>query len=52
MLHFQVDVLTSSPVSMSDVLYNDTLLFHFMEFLEVEGDRDLIEFWITASNYR
>lgn len=37
---------------MNDVLYNDTLLFHFMEFMEGEGDRDLLEFWMAASNFR
>ena len=49
---YQVDVLTSAPVQMSDILYNDALLFHFMEFMEGEGDRDLLEFWITANNFR
>ena len=53
----QVDVLTSGgPVQMSGVLYNDALLFNFMEFVEEqEGagcDRDMLEFWLAASNFR
>ena len=41
---------------MSGVLYNDALLFNFMEFVEEqEGagcDRDMLEFWLAASNFR
>ena len=54
---FQVDVLTSGgPVQMSGVLYNDSLLFNFMEFVEEQEnagcDRDMLEFWLAASNFR
>lgn len=48
----QLDVLTSGHVQMTDILCNDTLLFLFMEFMEDEGDRDLLEFWMVASNVR
>ena len=41
---------------MSGVLYNDALLFNFMEFVEEqEGagcDRDMLEFWLAACNFR
>ena len=41
---------------MSGVLYNDSLLFNFMEFVEEQEDagcdRDMLEFWLAASNVR
>jgi len=48
----QVDLLTSGQVQMTDILYNDTALFHFMEFLESQGRRSVIEFWLAASNFQ
>jgi len=47
----QVDVLTSGQVLLADVLYNDTALFHFMEFLEGHGQRVVMEFWLAATNF-
>nr|CAD7408976.1 unnamed protein product [Timema cristinae] len=38
----QIDVLTSSKVTLFDILYNDTALFYFME----------LEFWLAAVNFR
>ncbi len=51
---YQVDLLTSSgPLQLGSVLYNDALLSHFMEFMEEDGgDRDLLEFWLAANNFR
>jgi len=48
----QVDVLTGGTVTVSDILYNDIALFHFMEFMESEGHRSLVEFWISANNFQ
>ena len=47
----QVDVLTGGQVHLTDILYNDTALSHFMEFLESEEKRPLIEFWLAATNF-
>lgn len=47
----QVDVLTSGQVLLADILYNDTALFHFMEFLEGHGQRVVMEFWLAAMNF-
>ena len=47
----QVDVLTSGQVMLADILYNDTALFHFMEFLEGHGQRVVMEFWLAAVNF-
>ncbi|KAF5307955.1 hypothetical protein FQR65_LT06522 [Abscondita terminalis] len=48
----QIDVLTSGNVVLDDILYNETALFYFMEFLEQENCRNLLEFWIAASNFQ
>jgi len=47
----QVDVLTSGQVLLADILYNDTALFVFMEFLEGLGQRVVMEFWLAAVNF-
>ena len=47
----QVDVLTSGQGFLADILYNDTALFHFMEFLEARGQRVVMEFWLAAANF-
>lgn len=44
--------MTSSKVFISDILYNDTAMFYFMEFLEQEGCTSLVEFWIAAHHFR
>ncbi|XP_063922193.1 A-kinase anchor protein 10, mitochondrial [Zophobas morio] len=46
----QIDVLTSGNVALDDILYNETALFYFMEFLEQENTCGLLEFWIAATN--
>ncbi|XP_044732205.1 A-kinase anchor protein 10, mitochondrial [Chrysoperla carnea] len=48
----QVDLLTSGNITLSDILYNETALFYFMEFLEQEQCRNLLEFWIAITNFR
>merc|ERR1719219_49173 len=47
----QVDVLTGGQVYLADILYNDTALAHFMEFMETMGKRHIVEFWMTATNF-
>ena len=47
----QVDVLTGGQVYLADILYNDTALAHFMEFMETMGKRHIVEFWMTANNF-
>nr|CAH7718806.1 unnamed protein product [Callosobruchus chinensis] len=49
---YQIDVLTSGNVVLDDILYNETALFYFMEFLEVENQRSLLEFWMAATNFQ
>lgn len=47
----QIDVLTSGDVGLMDILHNQPSLFYFMEFMEQEGRRALIEFWLAAYNF-
>ena len=46
-----VDVLTGGQVLLADILYNDTALSHFMEFMETKSKRSLMEFWLAATNF-
>ncbi|XP_054011423.1 A-kinase anchor protein 10, mitochondrial isoform X1 [Hylaeus anthracinus] len=48
----QIDVLTSGNVQLTDILYNETAFFYFMEFLELENKRELLDFWMSAVNYK
>lgn len=48
---YQVEVLTSGHVTLQDILYNETALFYFMEFMEQEQCRDLLQFWISMTNF-
>ncbi|KAG8177920.1 hypothetical protein JTE90_015355 [Oedothorax gibbosus] len=48
----QIDVLTSGNVFLSDVLYNDSALFFFMEFMEQECVRHYVDFLLMADNFR
>ncbi|XP_069689264.1 A-kinase anchor protein 10, mitochondrial isoform X2 [Periplaneta americana] len=47
----QIDVLTSGNVVLADILYNETALFYFMEYMEQEGNQSLVEFWLAAVNF-
>lgn len=54
---YQLQVFTcdgGSGVTIGGLLHNEMLLFHFMEFMESEGrsERGLLEFWMTANNFR
>lgn len=48
----QIDVLTSGNVQLADILYNETAFFYFMEFMEVENKRELLDFWMSAISYK
>ncbi|XP_067137496.1 A-kinase anchor protein 10, mitochondrial [Centruroides vittatus] len=48
----QIDVITSGSVYLADVLYNDSALFYFMEYMEQEGVRHLVDFLLIADNFR
>lgn len=49
---YQIDLLTSGNVVLEDILYNETALFYFIEFIEQEtSNGNLLEFWIAATNF-
>ncbi|XP_034192741.2 A-kinase anchoring protein pkaap isoform X1 [Osmia lignaria lignaria] len=48
----QIDVLTSGNVQLADILYNETAFFYFMEFMEIENKRELLDFWMSAISYK
>ncbi|XP_017757608.1 PREDICTED: A-kinase anchor protein 10, mitochondrial [Eufriesea mexicana] len=48
----QIDVLTSGNVQIADILYNETAFFYFMEFMELENKRELLDFWMSAMSYK
>ncbi|RWS01217.1 A-kinase anchor protein 10-like protein [Dinothrombium tinctorium] len=49
---YQVDMLTDGSISLVDILYNDSTLFYFMEFMEQEGMKHYVDFLLMAENYR
>ncbi|KAL4223109.1 A-kinase anchor protein 10 [Mactra antiquata] len=48
---YQVEVLTSGKLCLCDIVYNDTALFYFMEYLEQESLSQLLHFIIAADNF-
>lgn len=52
---YTVDVLTSESLNLREILYCESALFYFMEFLEQEKDScklPYLEFWLSATNFR
>uniref|UniRef100_A0A914WH81 RGS domain-containing protein n=1 Tax=Plectus sambesii TaxID=2011161 RepID=A0A914WH81_9BILA len=47
----QVDVLTSGKVVLADILHNQSALPYFMELLDRDGKRSLVEFWLAADSF-
>lgn len=35
-----------------DILHNEMALFYFMEFMEIEGKRQYVDFWLGATNFK
>ncbi|XP_071944999.1 A-kinase anchor protein 10, mitochondrial-like [Antedon mediterranea] len=49
---YQVDILTSGKVYLADILFNDTAMFHFMEYMEQEKCLNLLQFYLAADNFQ
>lgn len=47
----QVDILTGNKVFLNDILYNQTALFYFMEYMEQESLSHLLQFLLAADNF-
>lgn len=48
----QIDVLTSGSLNLEDILYNETILFYFMEYLEQESCNIFLEFLMAVMHFR
>ncbi|KAK4304645.1 hypothetical protein Pmani_023413 [Petrolisthes manimaculis] len=51
-LKHQIDVLTSGSVRLADIIYSDSAFPYFMEYVEQEGGRGILQVWIAVSNFR
>ncbi|XP_063699967.1 A-kinase anchor protein 10, mitochondrial [Culicoides brevitarsis] len=49
---YSVEVLTDESLRLTDLLYNESILFYFMEFLEQDRAQQYLEFWMTAVNFK
>ncbi|CAF0802152.1 unnamed protein product, partial [Didymodactylos carnosus] len=50
-VRYQLKLLTSSDIRLHDILYNDSSLSYFMEFIEQQHSIDLLRFWLTIEHY-
>ena len=50
-LKYQIDLLTGAKLTLSDILYHENALVHFMEYVEIEGGLPLIQFWLLVENF-
>lgn len=48
----QIDILTNCSLDLNDILYSESILFYFTEFLEQESCRVLLEFLMAINNFR
>lgn len=49
---FTVDILSNDEITLNDILFSESALFYFMEFLEQENKRIFLEFWMSANNFK
>ena len=51
-LKYQIDVMTKGNVCLSDILYYDPTLFHFLEFMDIERCRVYVDFLLMVRNLK
>uniref|UniRef100_A0A4W3IG37 A-kinase anchoring protein 10 n=1 Tax=Callorhinchus milii TaxID=7868 RepID=A0A4W3IG37_CALMI len=49
---YQIEVLTSGVVYLSDILFNESALFYFSEYMEKEEAINVLQFWLAADNFQ
>lgn len=49
---YSVEILTDESLRLTDLLFNESILFYFMEFLEQDHAQQYLEFWMTAVNFK
>lgn len=47
-----IDVLTGDQLHIADILHCQSALFYLAEFLEQDGRRQVLEFWMAAVHFR
>ncbi|XP_056415205.1 A-kinase anchor protein 10, mitochondrial isoform X2 [Hyla sarda] len=49
---YQIEVLTSGTVYLSDILFCESALFYFSEYMEKENAVNILQFWLAADNFQ
>ncbi|XP_062288924.1 A-kinase anchor protein 10, mitochondrial isoform X2 [Scomber scombrus] len=49
---YQIEVLTSGSVFLADILFCDSALFYFSEYMEKEEAMNVLQFWLAADNFQ
>ncbi|XP_067864440.1 A-kinase anchor protein 10, mitochondrial isoform X2 [Heptranchias perlo] len=49
---YQIEVLTSGTVYLADILFNESALFYFSEYMEKEEAINILQFWLAADNFQ
>ncbi|XP_076024919.1 A-kinase anchor protein 10, mitochondrial [Genypterus blacodes] len=49
---YQIEVLTSGSVYLADILFCESALFYFSEYMEKEEAMNVLQFWIAADNFQ
>lgn len=49
---YQIEVLTSGSVFLADILFCESALFYFSEYMEKEEALNILQFWLAADNFQ
>ncbi|KAM9440896.1 A-kinase anchor protein 10, mitochondrial isoform 3-T3 [Clarias gariepinus] len=49
---YQIEVLTSGSVYLADILFCESALFYFSEYMEKEEAVNTLQFWLAADNFQ
>ncbi|XP_043910260.1 A-kinase anchor protein 10, mitochondrial [Protopterus annectens] len=49
---YQIEVLTSGTVYLADILFCESALFYFSEYMEKEDATNVLQFWLAADNFQ
>ncbi|XP_068889867.1 A-kinase anchor protein 10, mitochondrial isoform X1 [Aphelocoma coerulescens] len=49
---YQIEVLTSGTVYLADILFCESALFYFSEYMEKEDAVNVLQFWLAADNFQ
>ncbi|XP_015223320.2 A-kinase anchor protein 10, mitochondrial isoform X1 [Lepisosteus oculatus] len=49
---YQIEVLTSGTVYLADILFCESALFYFSEYMEKEEAVNILQFWLAADNFQ